>query len=197
MSDVFAELNPPYATIVADPPWHYDNHATMPGNANKRGHTVKREALPYSSLSVEEICALPVASLAARDALLFLWTTNLYLPHAFTVVAAWGFTYKQTVVWHKTGNPSPFGGTVAPNHAEYLLIASRGAPTLAGRWKGSVVASPKPYEHSRKPEVFLDLVETVTVGPFVELFSRRTRLGWDTWGYGYETSRGVFQENQQ
>jgi N6-adenosine-specific RNA methylase IME4 len=169
-----------YRTIVADPPWHYDGYATMPGNARKRGHTVKVSALPYSSLSLGEICQLRVP--AASSARVFLWTTNRYLPAAFVVLAAWGFSYKQTLVWHKTGNPSPFGGSVAPNHAEFLLVAERGDPELLGRLAGSVISAQKPYAHSQKPEVFLDLVEQVSPGPYLELFARRQRLGWDTWG---------------
>jgi N6-adenosine-specific RNA methylase IME4 len=98
------------------------------------------------------------------------------------VLRAWGFEYRQTLVWHKTGNPSPFGGTVAPNHAEFLLVAARGTPRVQARIPGSVIAAPKPYEHSRKPDVFLDLVEQVSPGPYVELFARRARFGWDYWG---------------
>ncbi len=177
-----AANRPRYRTIVADPPWHYDNHATMPGNPKKQGHITKRQALPYASMTVPEIAALPLAALADRDCRLFLWTTNLYLPEAFGVLEAWGFAYKQTLVWHKTGNPSPFGGSVAPNHAEYLIVGQRGSPELLGRMAGSVIAVPKPYEHSKKPETFLDLVESVSPAPYLEMFSRRARLGWETWG---------------
>jgi N6-adenosine-specific RNA methylase IME4 len=169
-----------YRTIVADPPWHYDGYATMPGNPKKRGHPVKVYDLPYASLTLAEIQAFRVP--AASSARLFLWTTNKYLPDSFAVLTAWGFTYKQTLVWHKTGNPSPFGGSVAPNHAEFLLVAECGDPELLGRLAGSVVAAPKPYAHSQKPDVFLDLVEQVSPGPYLELFARRQRLGWDTWG---------------
>jgi N6-adenosine-specific RNA methylase IME4 len=171
-----------YRTIVADPPWHYEGTATMPGDARKSGHTTKREPLPYETLSPEEIAALPVHELAERDCALWLWTTNRYLQDAFAVLGVWGFTYRQTLVWHKTGNPSPFGGTVAPNHAEYLLLASRGRPQFAGRLPGSVIPLPKPYEHSRKPDAFLDMVQRVSPGPYVELFARRARFGWDYWG---------------
>jgi N6-adenosine-specific RNA methylase IME4 len=171
-----------YRTIVADPPWHYDGHATMPGNAGKQGHVTKREALPYETMTVAQIAALPVSALADRDCRLFLWTTNLYLPDSFAVVKAWGFAYKQTLVWHKTGNPSPFGGSVAPNHAEFLLVADRGAPDLLSRLPGSVIAAQKPYEHSKKPEGFLDRIETVSPGPYLEMFARRARFGWDVWG---------------
>lgn len=171
-----------YRTIVADPPWHYDDYASMPGNAAKKGHVVKRDVLPYRSMTVGEIAALPVVEMADRDALLFLWATNRYLPDAFGVLKAWRFGYRQTLVWHKTGNPSPFGGTVAPNHAEFLLVGARGNPKVQGRLPGSVIAAPKPYEHSLKPDVFLDLVETVGPPPWVELFARRARFGWDYYG---------------
>ena len=117
-----------YRTIVADPPWHYKDAATMPGSPAKWGHTAKREPLPYETLTIEQIAALPVAAMAERDCALWLWTTNRYLPEAFYVMGEWGFGYRQTIVWHKTGNPSPFGGTVAPNHAEYLLLGARGRP---------------------------------------------------------------------
>jgi N6-adenosine-specific RNA methylase IME4 len=170
-----------YRTIVADPPWHYDDYATMPGNAGKKGHTVKRPDMPYGSLTVDEIGALspPADPSGCR---FFLWTTNKYLPFAFSVLTAWGAEYKQTLVWHKTGNPSPFGGSVAPNHAEFLLVAERGNPELLGRLTGSVIAARKPYAHSQKPECFLDHVEAVSPAPYLEMFSRRARLGWDTWG---------------
>lgn len=172
-----------YRTIVADPPWEYEGFATGPGDP-KRGaaREIKATALPYGALSVDAIMALPVASLAAADCFLFLWTTNRYLFDAKRVVDAWGFHYRQALVWHKTGNPSPFGGTVAPNHAEFLLVAARGKPVASGRLPGSVVAAPKPYEHSRKPDVFLDLIEQVAPGPYVELFARRARFGWAYWG---------------
>lgn len=182
-----------YATIVADPPWHYDGFATMPGLARKAfERTVKIKPLPYGSMSVDEICAIPVDGIAASDSRLFLWATNRYLPDAFTVLATWGFIYKQTLVWRKSGNPSPFGGSVAPNHAEYLLVASAGNPRRLSRLKSSVIEAPAAApgksapggsrSHSAKPEMFLDLIEQVSPGPYLELFARRQRLGWDTWG---------------
>ena len=153
---------------------------------------MKATGLPYESMTVEEICALPVAECGADDCRLFLWTTNRYLPDAFKVLAAWGFEYKQTLTWRKTGNPSPFGGSVAPNHAEYLLVAVRGKPKRLARLKSSVIDAPAAApgksrggtkrRHSAKPELFLDLVEQVSPGPYVELFARRARLGWERWG---------------
>jgi N6-adenosine-specific RNA methylase IME4 len=180
-------LTPPYKTIVADPPWDYGKDAARWLPFGERGQTLHRPAFDYSALSLDEIAALPVRELADDDARLFLWTTNKYLPDAFDIVAAWGFTYRQTLVWYKTGAP-PFGGSVAPNAAEFLLVGTCGQPRVITRAPASVVVAPKARAHSAKPPVFLDLVEQVSPGPFVELFARRQRLGWDSWGYGYEVA---------
>lgn len=112
-----------YRTIVADPPWPYEGFASSPTPKKGQQQSVRVDALPYGAMSVQAIQALPVHRLAAADVRLFLWTTNRYLRAAFDVVEAWGFRYRQTLVWHKTGNPSPFGGSVAPIHAEFLLVA--------------------------------------------------------------------------
>src|SRR5581483_3125734 len=113
-----------YRTIVADPPWHYDR---MVGRTIGGGSGWQARSLPYPSLTVDEIAALPVAGIAADDARLFLWTTNRYLPDAFLVLGAWGFRYQQALVWHKT-NASPYPGAVAVLDLEYLLVGQRGTP---------------------------------------------------------------------
>jgi len=173
-----------YRTIVADPPWEYDGgFATLPGGLMKRGGKPFVKPLPYPSMALAEIRALPIQPMAEAGCWLFLWTTNRYLPKSFDILAAWGFEYRQTLVWHKTGNPSPFGGAVAPNHAEFLLVARQGNARLNGRLASSVIAVNKPQNHhSAKPECFLDYIEQVSPGPYLELFARRNRLGWDTWG---------------
>ena len=119
-----------YRTIVTDPPWDYEGFATAPQGERNRGLKPKTADLPYGAMSVEEICALPVGDWAEPDCRLFMWTTNRYLPDSFRVLDAWGFKYRQTLVWHKTGNPSPFGGSVAPIHAEFLLVAHKGTPAV-------------------------------------------------------------------
>ena len=176
-------LSPPYATIVADPPWDYSE-----GFAGGPGHgTWTTDPLPYSSMSVAEIAAIPVADLADTDCRLFFWTTNRYLPDAFDIVQAWGFRYRQILTWHKID--SNLGGSIAPTSAEFLLVAVKGSPSVEGRWSTSVVQHVHGRTHSLKPGVFLDLVEHTSPGPYVELFARQPRLGWDAWGYGYETPR--------
>lgn len=171
-----------YRTIVADPPWDYPEGFVgfnrTPGKWSRR----VAKSLPYPSMSIDEIAALPVADMAENQSALFLWATNRYLPAAFSVVAQWGFQYRQTLVWHKVNGPI-FGGSVAPNHAEFLLVCRRGAHRWTGRGSSSVTSIGfNAKVHSRKPEAFLDFVESVSPGPYLELFARRQRLGWDTWG---------------
>ncbi len=173
-----------YRTIVADPPWSYPE-GFLPSHWGGRSWSLPS---PYPQMTVSEIMALPVNELAATDARLFIWATNRYLPDVFKVISAWGFTYKQTLTWIKTGNRVPFGGSIAPNHAEWLVVSTMGSPVLQGRLKSSVIEAPKPNAgqrggvHSAKPECFLDYIEQVSPGPYLELFARRNRLGWDTWG---------------
>ncbi len=174
-----------YRTIVADPPWEYE--ATPKGRPGwRRGGAVATSSpLPYPSMSLGQLCDLQISELSdPAGAWLFLWTTNRYLPAAFGLAHGWGFHYRQLLVWAK---PSfPVGGCVTANAAEYLMVARRGKAALLGRWPGgSVITAPKGAvtgSHSRKPDVFLDLVEQVSPGPYLELFARRQRLGWDTWG---------------
>jgi N6-adenosine-specific RNA methylase IME4 len=182
-----------YRTIVADPPWPYPegfarlgtNHRKKDGSKRtieERGAITKIE-LPYGSMQLAEIAVLPIPALAEDDARLFLWTTMRYLPDAVDMTRQWGFTYKQMLVWDKTPWFQPVGGSVAPNAAEFLLVATRGTPPRSGRWPTSVIRARKARTtHSRKPDAFCDLVEAVSPGPYLEMFARRQRLGWDTWG---------------
>ncbi len=179
-------LNPPYATLVVDPPWEYKGGVSAGGTPNK---PVKSFALPYSGMDLAAIRDLPVSDLMAKDAWLFLWTTNRYLVSAFDVLEAWGCRYRQMLVWNKPG-ASPFGGTFAANGGEYLLGASRGKPRVKQRWPGmSIITHNRPGagKHSMKPDEFQDLIEHCCDGPYLELFARAPRLGWDHWGYGYES----------
>lgn len=174
-----------YSTIVADPPWAYE------GGFNGFG---KRRALPYESMSIEEITSLPVPRLSAKEGYLFLWATNRHLPAAFFVLDAWGFTYRQTLTWDKGDVGSGLGGMFATN-SEFVLVGqnirsgtnAHGARTNGERVPTSVFRWPR-GEHSQKPEAFLDVVERVAPGPYLELFARRRRLGWDAWGDQVESN---------
>lgn len=136
--------------------------------------------LAYPEMSVEEIAALPVQDLAAADAHLYLWTTQRYLLDAHMIAKRWGFTPKKVLVWCKPPTGFSLGGTYG-NACEFVVFATRGKSI-------SKVKVPRDWwewsrgQHSAKPEAFLDIVETVSPGPYLELFARRNRLGWSAWG---------------
>ena len=152
-----------YRTICADPPWEYESFVSLWPSGKKKA----KRSLPYESMSLWEIGALPVGDFAEPDGCnLFLWTTNRYLPHAFPLLAYWGFEYRQTLTWAKP-NAAPWSGSVAPNSTEFLLLACRsGGAGFVGRVRNSVITSRR-LEHSAKPEAFIDLVETVSPGPYL------------------------------
>lgn len=184
--NVFAELNPPYSTIGADPPWHYDvvnppaPRYVVDGRVLSSGIHANGAPLAYSSMTLDEIKALPVADLAG-DTRLYLWVTNKYLRHAWDVVESWGFEPQgRVLVWCKQPRAT------ATITTEFVLIGKRGKPPRLP-WHGTTWFDwPLQPVHSQKPDAFLDLVEAWSPGPRVELFSRRPRLGWDSWGHGYE-----------
>lgn len=182
-----------YRTIVVDPPWHYES---WPGSVMSKGASIgrnrpdgpwqdnaRRRLIGYETMSVAEITDLPVAQLAERDAHLYLWTTNRYLPDAFGILAAWGFRYSQLLTWAKTPMGLGPGGTFAQN-AEYCLFGRRGSLKHKQRLDSVWFNWPRQGmgTHSKKPEHFIDMVEQVSPGPYVELFARRHRFGWDVWG---------------
>jgi N6-adenosine-specific RNA methylase IME4 len=158
-----------YRTIVADPPWHYPH-----------GHPAREHKKhPYPTMTIGEICELPVGDWADQSAHLYLWTTNEHLRYAFSVVGAWGFTIKNVLVWCKPG--LGMGGTFRNSH-ELILLGERGKCDLKRRNQGTWFTLPNPRDNSAKPDGFLDLVESVSHGPYLSMFARRQRLGWDTWG---------------
>jgi N6-adenosine-specific RNA methylase IME4 len=172
-----------YRTIVADPPWPYPEGFGIGRTPAGQKNDGRRLPLPYPSMSVEEICSLRVADLAdGAGCHLWLWTTNRYLRAAFDVVDAWGFRYGQTLAWAKRPIGSMLGGAFSPN-LEFILFCRRGSLRHLNRQVTCWFEWPRSQaQHSRKPDAFFDLVEQVSPGPYVELFSRRSRLGWDAWG---------------
>jgi len=158
-----------FATIVADPPWQYDNKATR-GAAEDH----------YPTMSIEELCALPVVDWSAEQAHLYLWTTNGFLREAFDVMIAWGFTYKTTLVWVK---PQIGMGNYFRSSAEYVLFGIRGGLRTRDCNQPNWFEAPR-SQHSKKPGYFFDLVEKVSHPPYLEMFARQRRLNpdWDYWG---------------
>lgn len=170
-------LNPPYATIVADPPWHYDSRLV-------RGNV--RRAFPYSTMTVEEIAALPVRELQRYKAHLYLWTTNHYLRGAYDVAEAWGYADVTCLVWAKPPMGMGLGGSFCRT-AEFVLFCRRGGLPTKTRQDSTWFQASR-HGHSVKPRHLIDMVEAMSPGPYLELFARQPRLGWDAWGYGYEAA---------
>jgi N6-adenosine-specific RNA methylase IME4 len=178
-----------YRTVVADPPWNQKGGPLVGGVGEGfifDGKQASRD-LPYPTMTLDAIKALPIKDLLADDAHLYLWTTNKYLPAAFEVVTAWGFTYSTTLVWAKNLMGGGLGGAYRIS-SEYVIFARRGKlrelETVRGtwfNWKRPYNAQGKPM-HSAKPPEFYEMVETVSPGPRLELFARRPRDGWHVWG---------------
>ncbi len=185
--ETFADLTPPYSTIVVDPPWHYDEvnppapRYVVDGRVLSSGIHAVGASLPYSSMTLDEIKALPVGDLTV-DGRCFLWITNRYLRHGWDVLEAWGFEpMLRTLVWCKAPRAT------ANVTTEFILMGKRGRPP-AMPWAGTTWYDwhRKGLRHSQKPPAFTDLVESWCPGPYLELFARAPRLGWDSWGRGYE-----------
>jgi N6-adenosine-specific RNA methylase IME4 len=181
-----------YSTILVDPPWRFQNRT---GKVAPEHVRLRR----YQTMSIEEICALPVAAHAENPAHLYLWVPNALLPWGLRVMEAWGFTYKANVVWFKVrkdGGPDGRGvGFYFRNVTELLLFGIRGKMrTLKpGRTQVNIIATRK-REHSRKPSAVYSLIQRCSPGPHLELFARDRMDGWKQWGLeldSYTKSRDV------
>lgn len=179
-----------YRTIVADPPWaHPDSGGRTQSTAgNWRGKWLGYESkVPYSRMSLDEIKALSVAAWAESDAHLYLWTTNGFLRDAYTVVEAWGFKPSTLLTWCKAPMGLGLGGAYTIT-TEFVIFARRGSLAPLQRRDSTWFSFKRPCNHngapahSAKPEGFLDVVEQVSPGPYLEMFARRARFGWDYWG---------------
>lgn len=174
-----------YRVIYADPPWTFATYSRKGKGRSPEAH--------YDCMTLEDIKALPVAEWAADDAVLLLWTTDPLLEKAFDVIRAWGFMYKTVgFYWAKLnkGNGklafderSFFTGLGFWTRAnpEPCLLATRGHPKRRAADVRKLVVSPR-REHSRKPDEVYDRVEALCEGPYLEMFARSSRPGWDSWG---------------
>ena len=170
-----------YKTILADPPWQFQNRTGKVAPEHKR-------LARYGTMSLSDIKSLPVEEAADDPAHLYLWVPNALLPEGIAVMAAWGFQYKSNIVWQKIrkdGGPDGRGvGFYFRNVTELLLFGTRGknARTLApGRRQVNIVSTRK-REHSRKPDEQYEVIEACSPGPRLELFARGERSGWSIWG---------------
>lgn len=170
-----------FRTILADPPWRFQNRTGKMAPEHRR---LSR----YGTLDLAAIKHIPVAEAASEPAHLYLWVPNALLPEGLDVMAAWGFSYKSNIVWHKVrkdgGSDGRGVGFYFRNVTELVLFGTRGrnARTEApGRSQVNLLSTRK-REHSRKPDELYDIVENCSPGPYLELFGRGARKGWTTWG---------------
>lgn len=174
VTDIFS-TDKRYSIIYADPAWEYWSG----GNKNQNLH--------YQTMTMDDICALPVKDIADKDCVLFLWVTYPILQDCFKVIESWGFKYSTAAfVWVKKNKiaDSPFVGCGAWTRAnsELCLLATKGSVTRLDAGVSQIIDAPID-EHSKKPQETRDLI-TRLVGelPRIELFSRNAADGWDVWG---------------
>ena len=170
-----------FGTILADPPWRFQNST---GKVAPEHHRLSR----YGTMTLEDICDLPVSSVAADTSHLYLWVPNALLADGLAVMNAWGFNYKSNIVWHKVrkdgGSDGRGVGFYFRNVTELLLFGVRGKNARTnqpGRTQVNYLATRK-REHSRKPDEIFPIIEACSNGPFLEMFARGKRKGWTVWG---------------
>ncbi len=171
-----------YSTLVADPPWPFDD--ALPGKG--RGASTH-----YGLMTLADIHQMPIQPLLTENAHLYLWVPGAFIDRSYSLAEDWGFTPKQMLVWVKTKLGHSFAedesdlrmgmGWNYRNAAEFVLFATRGKTRIKDRNVHNVFFGPR-REHSAKPERFQSMVEGQSPGPFLELFGRRERPGWDVWG---------------
>ena len=172
--------NKKFSTILADPPWQFTNRTGKMAPEHKRLNR-------YSTLSLHEICEIPVSLAADTPSHLYLWIPNALLPEGLEVMKAWGFQYKSNTIWHKVrkdGGPDGRGvGFYFRNTTEIVLFGIRGhMRTLdPGRSQVNIIRTMK-QEHSRKSDELYKIIEKCSPGPYLELFARGTRKKWVAWG---------------
>ncbi len=162
----------PYRVLVADPPWPSEKRDNDPSH---------RAVLPYPTMSIADICAMPVSHIAHDDAILWLWTTNHHMAEAFQVMAAWGFQQKTILTWAKDRMGL---GDWLRGQTEHCLVGTKGKPTVTLTNQTTLLHAPV-RRHSQKPDEFYAFVESLCPAPgYAELFQRTQRDGWD--GHGDE-----------
>ena len=170
-----------FGTILADPPWQFENRTGKMAPEHKR-------LTRYPTMKLDDICSLPVSNIAATRSHLYMWVPNALLPEGLKVMESWGFKYKSNVIWYKIrkdGGPDRRGvGFYFRNVTEILLFGVRGKDirTLPPARSQENIISTRKREHSRKPDEQYDFIERCSWGPRIELFARGPRTNWTVWG---------------
>lgn len=176
-----------FRCIVADPPWRYKTTMAVTGNAPGRTRQNGRSKTDYPTMTLDEIEALPVKKLADPTGChLYLWTTNTHVEYVWRIARSWGFEPKNLLTWCKPPKGMIGFGTFS-GCTEFVLYAQMGPTVKIGRCERTWWEWSRSLRHSAKPEPFFDVVEKVSPGPYLELFARRKRPGWASWGNEIES----------
>ncbi|HRI12203.1 MAG TPA: MT-A70 family methyltransferase [Verrucomicrobiota bacterium] len=180
-----------FGTILADPPWQFQNRTGKMAPEHKR-------LARYGTMSLQEILELPVPLIAAERSHLYLWVPNALLEDGLRVMRAWGFRYKSNIVWHKIrkdgGSDGRGVGFYFRNVTELVLfgVRGKGVRTLPpGRRQVNFIGTRK-RQHSRKPDELYPVIEACSWGPYLELFARTKHAGWTIWGNQAPDEAGEF-----
>lgn len=161
-----------YGAILCDPPWRFTTY-------DRKKAVAGRAADPYPTMTIGEMCMIPVHEMYARDCVLFMWAVDSHLDQALYLGQQWGFTYKTIgFIWDKGRMGMGFWSR---KEAEVCLLFTRGHPKRLSGGVRQIIREPR-REHSRKPEGQYQRIVSLVGGPYLELFARQTRPGWDQWG---------------
>ncbi|MCF8229460.1 MAG: hypothetical protein K9G58_02055 [Bacteroidales bacterium] len=187
-----------YGTVLADPPWQFTNRTGKVAPEHKR---LQR----YPTLSLDEIKEIPVEEAMKEQSHLYLWVPNALLKEGLEVMECWGFEYKTNIIWHKVrkdGGPDGRGvGFYFRNTTEIILFGIRGKLRTLGPARSQVnIIKSRKQEHSRKPDEQYDIIERCSPAPFLEMFARGAKKGWEVWGNqsnDYEPSWDTYAHNSK
>ena len=172
-------LRPKYGAILTDPPWSFKTWSGKTGTPHRTAND------HYMTVPEAGLASMPVADMAAPDCALFMWVVDSHMDEALRLGAAWGFKFKTVAfVWAKTthlGNPMIGMGYWTRKQTESCLLFTRGKPARRSKGVRQLITSPR-REHSRKPDAIYERVEALVGGPYLEMFARQRREGWDSWG---------------
>ena len=172
------DIDKKYSVIYADPPWSFKTYSNKGKDRSPEKH--------YNVMSFKDICNLPVNKIANDNSVLLMWVIDPLLDKAFEVINAWGFKYKTVgFTWAKTNRKSEgyFTGLGywTRGNPEMCLLATKGKPKRISKSVPQLVVEQR-REHSRKPDIMYNHIENLLEGPYIELFARTQRNGWDSWG---------------
>lgn len=161
-----------YRTIVIDPPWPVKKIV-------RRVRPNQKKNLDYPIMTIDNIKNLPITSIAAKNCVLFLWTTQAFLPYSFNIISSWGFRYQRVLTWDKRNGMCLFG---FHHRTEFCLFGYRGKLNMYPRRKAIPTCfTGKSKRHSAKPDEFYNMV-SVFDPPRLDMFARKERKGWDVFG---------------